>query len=95
MWHRSLGPLTGAIFTKYFPAEDGGVVWEAWQRAAMDVRSSPYQQAVQAVAFAEEAVRGDRRQPTNVYRWDRVILNLLGSDEYNLAQPALGIQGER
>eukprot|EP00978_Attheya_sp_CCMP212_P005652 scaffold12675_cov60-Attheya_sp.AAC.2 len=69
MLHRSLRPLAGVDFTKYFPSEDGGVVWEAWQRAAMGLRSSPYQ-AVQGVAFAEEVVRGDRTQPTNVFRWD-------------------------
>jgi hypothetical protein len=84
--HRSLRPLAGVDFTKYFPSEDGSVVWEAWQRAAMGLRSSPYQ-AVQGVAYAEEEVRGDRKQSTNVFRWDRVILNLPGSEDYNPARP--------
>eukprot|EP00978_Attheya_sp_CCMP212_P007530 scaffold17431_cov52-Attheya_sp.AAC.1 len=52
----------------------------------MGLRSSPYQ-AVQGVAFAEEVVRGGRTQPTNVFRWDRVILNLPGSDDYTPALP--------
>eukprot|EP00978_Attheya_sp_CCMP212_P022403 scaffold66847_cov57-Attheya_sp.AAC.2 len=52
----------------------------------MGLHSSPYQ-AVQGVAFVEEEVRGDRTQPTNVFRWDQVILNLPGSDDYNPARP--------
>ena len=61
-------------------------VWETWQRAAMGLRSSPYQ-AVQAMGVAEETIRGDRKDPNNVYRWDYVRLNLPGSAEYDPSKP--------
>jgi hypothetical protein len=53
--HPTLKPLAGVDFTKYFPHEDGGKVWEAWCRAAMGLKSSPYQ-AVQGMAYAEEFI---------------------------------------
>jgi hypothetical protein len=52
----------------------------------MGLRSSPYQ-AVQAMVVAEEATRGKRRDPKNVYRWDYVRLNLPGSDAYDPSKP--------
>eukprot|EP00978_Attheya_sp_CCMP212_P024060 scaffold75021_cov66-Attheya_sp.AAC.1 len=65
--------LGGVYFTKYFPAEDGSVVWEAQQRAAMGLRSSPTKLC---------------RDPKNVFRWDRVMLNLpRRSDNYDPARP--------
>ena len=51
--HPRLKPLAGVDFTKYFPHEDGGKVWEAWCRAAMGLKSSPYQ-AVQGMAYADD-----------------------------------------
>jgi hypothetical protein len=61
-------------------------VWEIWQRAAMGLRSSPYQ-AVQAMGVAEETIRGKRGNPKNVYRWDYVRLNLPGSNAYDPSRP--------
>jgi hypothetical protein len=84
--HPTLKPLAGVDFTKYFPHEDGGKVWEAWCRAAMGLKSSPYQ-AVQGMAYAEEFIRGDRRDCANVFRWDIIILNLPGSEEYDPSLP--------
>jgi hypothetical protein len=78
--------------THYFPKdakdEDGRAtkVWETWQRAAMGLRSSPYQ-AVQAMGVAEEVTRGSRKDPMNVFRWDDVVLNLPGSDNYDPSKP--------
>jgi hypothetical protein len=91
--HRELRTLAGVDLTHYFPTdatdtEDGRAqkVWETWQRAAMGLRSSPYQ-AVQAMGVAEEFIRGDRLDPTNVYRWDKVVLNLPGSNDYDVTKP--------
>jgi hypothetical protein len=70
--HRKLQVLAGVDLTHYFPKGDtGSKVWEVWLRAAMGLQSSPYQ-AVQAMGVAEEVIRGDRKDPTNVYRWDTV-----------------------
>jgi hypothetical protein len=85
--HRQLQVLAGVDLTHYFPKGDtGSKVWEVWLRAAMGLRSSPYQ-AVQAMGVAEEVIRGDRKDPTNVYRWDTVRLNLLGSCRYKPYKP--------
>jgi hypothetical protein len=48
----------------------------------MGLRSSPYQ-AVQAMGVAEEVIRGDRKDPLNVFWWDTVALNLPGNKEYD------------
>jgi hypothetical protein len=76
--------LAGVDLTHFFPSEDGSdpKIWETWQRAVMGLRSSPYQ-VVQAMGVAEEFIRGDRRDPNNVYRWDNVKLNLPGSEFYD------------
>lgn len=91
--HRELRTLAGVDLTHYFPrdVEDtpdgkGAQVWETWQRAAMGLRSSPYQ-AVQAMGVAEEVIRGDRKDPNNIFHWDKVILNLPGSEDYNPSKP--------
>mmetsp|Transcript_20485 Transcript_20485/g.29214 ORF Transcript_20485/g.29214 Transcript_20485/m.29214 type:complete len:595 (-) Transcript_20485:2495-4279(-) len=47
----------------------------------MGVRFSPYQ-AVQGVLFAETFIKGDRHDISNIFRWDRVVLNLPGSPDY-------------
>jgi hypothetical protein len=36
---------------------------------------------------AEEFIRGDRRDPNNVFRWDNVKLNLPGSEFYDPNRP--------
>jgi hypothetical protein len=84
--HPTIRPYTGVDFTKYFPNAEGTAVWEPWQRAAMGLRSSPYQ-AVQAMAMAEEVIRGDRLDPKNVFRWDSVKFNLPGSEGYDPSMP--------
>jgi hypothetical protein len=81
MLHPTLRPYAGVDFTLFFPLAEEGVeldpdgkpsahqtatVWETWLRAAMGLKSSPYQ-AVQGLGFAEEVVRGDRRDPKNVF----------------------------
>jgi hypothetical protein len=91
--HRELRTLAGVDLTHYFPEDakdtpDGRAtkVWECWQRAAMGLKSSPYQ-AVQAMGVAEEVIRGDRKNPENVFRWDEVVCNLPGSDSYDPSKP--------
>ena len=79
--HRQLQVLAEVDLTHYFPKGDtGSKICEVWLRAAMGVRSSRYH-TVQAIGVAEEKICGDRKDPTNVYRWATVRMNLLGSSD--------------
>jgi hypothetical protein len=64
--HRELKELIGVNLTHIF-LEDGSPLWEAWDRAAMGLKSSPYQ-AVSALTVADEMIRGDRVDEKNVFR---------------------------
>ncbi len=82
--HESMQSLCGVDLTNYFG--EGRLLWERWMRAAMCLKSSPYQ-AVQAILVAKEVIRGDRKDPTNAFRWDTVRLNLPGSQTYDPRLP--------
>ena len=58
----------------------------AWNRIAMGLKWSPYQ-AVYFIHHAEEIIRGNKDDPTNVFRWERVRLNLPGSESYDPSLP--------
>jgi hypothetical protein len=58
------------------------VVWETWERAAMGIKSSPYQ-AVSAMAVADEVIKGDRQDERNIFQWIVVRLNLPGNRDYD------------
>jgi len=83
--HPELRELCGVDVTAYLPKRDQKV-WYSWNRAAMGLKSSPYQ-AVQGVSIAEDVIRGDRSCPENPFRWDEVILNLPGSAGYDPTRP--------
>jgi hypothetical protein len=76
--HDELRSVSGVDLTCFFPAADGGRVWETLHRATMGLKSSPYQ-CTQAMGIAEEVNRGDRHDPGNVFWWDYVRFNLPGS----------------
>jgi hypothetical protein len=59
-----------------------------WERNWMGFRPSPYY-SVRFYYWAEELVRGDRRDLKNPLRWDRIILNLLGSPTYDPTLPGV------
>jgi len=88
--HASLRALCGVDLSHYGESlRDSGVKleeWElrsfAWVRCAMGLRPSPYQ-AVQGALVAEEVILGDREDPNNIFRWDKVVLNLPGSASYD------------
>jgi hypothetical protein len=84
--HRDLRALAGVDLSHYFEGEKEGPLWEAWQRTAMGLHSSHYQ-CVQAMGIAEEVIRGDHTDSSNIFCWDRVKLNLPGSNEYDPSQP--------
>ena len=89
--HSSLQKLCGVDLTHYVEKLSPKVLkvtpaWAmrqiAWTRCAMGLRSSPYQ-AVQGALVAEEMVLGNPGDQANVFRWDRVVTNLPGSDSYD------------
>jgi len=88
--HESLRTLCGVDLSQYGEILAGRNVkledWElrsfAWVRSAMGLRPSPYQ-AVQGGLVAEECILGDREDPANIFRWDKVVLNLPGSASYD------------
>jgi hypothetical protein len=84
MLHPRMQQFAGVDLTPFFPEEltsELRVLWEHWGRCGMGFRFSPYQ-AVQGVLFADQYIRGDRHDPSNIFRWDRVVLNLPGSTTY-------------
>ena len=59
-----------------------------WERNLMGLTSSPYN-STRTFAWSEDFIRGDRKDPRNPLRWDRVILNLPGSLNYRPDKPAV------
>lgn len=67
-----------------WPDDDRTVA--VWTRTWMGFRPSP-EWACRYYYLAEEFVRGDERDVNNPMRWDTVILNLLGNEDFNPALP--------
>ena len=84
--HQTLQPYVGVDLTSFIPSGNKGQHWVRWYRAGMGLKSSPYQ-ACQAMMVLEEVIRGDRTQPNNPFRWDEVVENLPGSDNYDPRKP--------
>jgi hypothetical protein len=86
--HQQLQEGCGVDLTHFCGQPEKGklTVHERWTRAAMGLRSSPYQ-AVQAMTFAEEVILGDHLDETNPFRWSRVRLNLPGQASYDPSLP--------
>ena len=55
---------------------------ERWERCLMGLRPSPYI-CTQTFGWGEALIWGDRRSSSNPLRWDRVVLNLPGSEDYD------------
>ncbi len=84
--HPSLQPYVGVDLTKFLPLSTSRYHWVRWNRAGMGLKSSPYQ-ACQAMMVVEEMIRGNRHDPHNPFRWDSVIENLPGSENYDPTKP--------
>jgi hypothetical protein len=85
MLHPTLRELAGVDLSHYFGTK-GQSLWEAWQRAAMSVKLSPFQ-AVSALTVADEIIKGDHLDENNEFRLVRVRLNLPGSLDYDPSSP--------
>jgi hypothetical protein len=88
----SMQALWDVDLTQFFGEKDESgmptILWECWTRAAMGLKSSPYQ-AIQAILVGKEIVRGDQKDPKNAFRWDDVRLNLPGSKNYDPKYPSV------
>jgi hypothetical protein len=87
--HESVQSLCGVDLTKYFPdgiPQNTKVLWERWTRRAMGLRPSPYQ-ACQGMMWALEIIFGDQRDVSNVFRFEKLKLNLPGNKTYNPLRP--------
>jgi len=60
--------------------------YAVWTRDWMGFAPSP-EWACRFYYFAEEFIRGYEKALSNPLRWDRVVLNLIGSETYNPALP--------
>jgi len=91
MLHERIQPYAGIDLTPFFPEElcqspnGRRFLWEHWGRCGMGFCFSPYQ-TVQGVLFADEHIRGDPQDPSNILGWDYIDLNLPGSDSYAPSQ---------
>ena len=57
-----------------------------WKHTWMGLKTSPLQ-SVQYYYYAEEFARGNHREVNNPLRWDKVIFNLPGNDNFKPALP--------
>ena len=88
----------GEMFLNYFLDEDlreyagvdvrdiGGAKWERWERTLMGFRPSPYV-CTQTFGWGEDAIRGNRKDRDNPFRWDSVRMNLPGDSDYDPSMP--------
>lgn len=64
----------------------GKTLWERWNRTLMGLKPSPYI-CTQSFGWCEDFIRGNRLDPQNPLRWDRVIMNLPGQEGYDPTRP--------
>lgn len=91
--HEDLRPFVGVDLTGLFPERvkarsDGGsgTFQVVSDKQVMGLSPAPYG-SCQAGARARVIARGDRENTHNVFRWDKVVLNLPGSESYDPSRP--------
>jgi hypothetical protein len=83
----AIRPFAGVDLTELFADEaKARIFWERWIRMLMGFKPSPYC-TTRAMRQIEPFLKGARDDPLNVFRWDKVILNLPGSIDYNPTKP--------
>jgi hypothetical protein len=60
--------------------------WERWTRNFMGMRDSPYR-SIQMVLVAKVMAYGNREEPNNPFQWQKIVLNLPGSEQYDARLP--------
>jgi hypothetical protein len=81
--------FSGVDFTKFYPEElddTKKVIWGKWNRCAMGFCPCPFF-TIQALAWLEEKIFGNRNDLENVFHWEALKMNLPGSATYNPSKP--------
>lgn len=89
MLHDEAQKYVGIDITPLFKEElkeNKKILWESWCRCAMGLKSSPYQ-AVRAMLFADEFLKGSPSSSLNPLRFHGATVNLPGSINYDPSQP--------
>ena len=66
--------------------KDRTLPWERWVRNFMGMRDSPYR-SLQMMIMAKFVAYGNRKDKTNPFRWETVVLNLPGDPAYDPSLP--------
>ena len=64
----------------------GKPLWMCWVRLMMGLVLSPYS-TIQVLLWVSEVMRGDRSDPNNPFRWDKIRFNLSGDPIYSPTIP--------
>ena len=67
-------------------SEEGGTLWECWNRMAMGMSPSPWV-TIRLLMWMIEIVVGNPREHSNPFRWDHVVMNLPGNPSYDPGMP--------
>ena len=93
--HEDVQKLCGIDISQFASPEElrncmntpvGRLLLEVWTRCAMGLKSSPYI-AIKSMLLIKEKILGDSDDALNVFRWDKVLLNLPGMDSYDSSKP--------
>jgi len=84
--HPELQSYCGVDLTQLMGKPGEGVILGQWKRCAMGLRPSPYA-AVKGALIARRLILGNRKDPTNPFRWERVVLNQPGDEDYQAKLP--------
>ena len=77
----------GADFSELLKEEAGGrKLWERWERLLMGYCPSPYL-TTREMKKVEARTKGNRHYQDNVFRWEKIVLNLPGKTDYNPSKP--------
>jgi hypothetical protein len=80
-------PFAGVNLTTLFADEAmSKIFWERWERMLMCFKPSPYC-TTRAMRQIEPILKGNRSDPKNVFCWNRIILSLPGSKNYDPSKP--------
>jgi hypothetical protein len=80
-------PLVGVDLTPYF-GDDDKPLWERWCRCLMGFKPSPYN-ACCSFLWGEEIIRGNPRDTSLPFQYERIVLNMPGEKDYNPGKPWL------
>jgi hypothetical protein len=81
--------FVGVLVTNFYPEkldETKKVIWERWNRCSMGFRPCPFV-TIQALAWLEETIFGNRNDLENVLHWGSLKMNLPGSATYDPSKP--------